>query len=113
MSSTRLHTENIDWYQLSPEESAQRLNTSPDQGLTQAEATARLAQFGPNELEERAGRSRWQILFEQFANILTLILIGAALVSLGLGEDIEAVVILLIVLLNGLLGYTQESRAEQ
>ncbi len=109
----RLNIDNQQWYQLTVENTIQRLRTDAELGLTQSEATARLQQFGLNELEERAGRSRWRILFEQFANILTLLLVGAALVSLGLGELVEAVVILLIVVLNGLLGYTQESRAEQ
>ncbi len=105
-------TEN-DWYQRSATDVVQRLGSDARSGLTTAEATQRLTQYGPNELVERGGRTKWQILIEQFANILTLILIAAAIVSVFLGDEIEAVVILAIVVLNGILGFTQEYRAEQ
>ena len=101
------------WYRMSVPEVLQRLGLDPAQGLSSAQAAQRLAECGPNELVERARRTRLQILVEQFANVLTLILAGAAIVSLGLGEEIEAVVILAIVVLNGLLGYSQEYSAEQ
>jgi Ca2+-transporting ATPase len=101
------------WYQLNAAEVIKRLNTEPTQGLTTTEAQRRLEQYGPNELVEKGGRTRWQILAEQFTNVLTVILIIAALVSIFLGDYLEAVVILAIVVLNGILGYTQEYRAEQ
>ncbi len=101
------------WYQLSVAEVIKQLNTEPTQGLTSAEAQRRMEQYGPNELVERGGRTKWQILAEQFTNVLTVILIVAALVSIFLGDYLEAVVILAIVVLNGILGYTQEYRAEQ
>ncbi len=101
------------WYQLTPDAAVERLDTDAHTGLVTAEATQRLAHYGPNELVDRGGRTKWQILIEQFANILTLILIAAAIVSIFLGDEIEAVVILAIVVLNGILGFTQEYRAEQ
>ncbi len=100
------------WFQTTAAEALQLLDTS-EGGLTAAEATARLAKYGPNELIERGGRSPWKILLEQFSNILTLLLIAAAIVSAFLGDWIEAVVILIIVVLNGVLGFTQEYRAEK
>ena len=100
------------WFQTTAADALHLLGTT-DGGLTAAEATARLAQYGPNELVERSGRSPWSILLEQFTNILTLLLIAASLVSAFLGDWIEAVVILIIVILNGVLGFTQEYRAEQ
>lgn len=93
------------WYQRSVQDTLEQLGTSADQGLSQATVAQRLRQIGPNELVERGGRTRLQILVEQFANILTLILLGAAMVSVALGEWVEAVVIVAIVILNGLLGY--------
>jgi P-type Ca2+ transporter type 2C len=101
------------WYQMSGAEvlSAQRVD--PAQGLTQAEAQARLGAVGANELRERGGRSNLSILLEQLTGILTLILIGAAVLSLVLGDVIDTVVILAIVVLNAALGYSQEYRAEQ
>ncbi len=100
------------WYQTTAP-NAMELLQSTESGLTTEDAAARLAQYGPNELVERGGRSPWSILIEQFTNILTLLLIAAAIVSAFLGDWIEAVVILIIVILNGVLGFTQEYRAEQ
>ncbi len=102
-----------DWYKLTVEQALQELGTSAESGLTAAEASRRLAERGPNELQERGGRSQLEIIWEQFANILTVLLILASVVSMILGDWIEAVAILVIVVLNGVLGYTQEYRAEQ
>ena len=102
----------VEWYKLSAEKALQQAGSTPD-GLNSDEAARRLAQHGPNELREKAQRSRWQILLEQFKGILTVLLVIAAIISAVLGDWIEAVAILIIVVLNGVLGYTQESRAEQ
>jgi Ca2+-transporting ATPase len=82
-------------------------------GLAASEAVARLEQHGANELTERAGRSRLAIVREQLLNVMTFILLAAAILSFALGDWIEAVVILAIVVLNAALGYTQEHRAER
>jgi Ca2+-transporting ATPase len=103
----------IVWYQATAEDVARRLGSHMHDGLTPDAAAQRLAEVGPNELVERGGRTRWQILLEQFSNILTLLLIAAAIISYFLGDVVEAVVILAIVVLNGVLGFTQEYRAEQ
>ena len=103
----------IEWYKRTAAQTLQEIGTTTEKGLTAAEAAGRLEKYGPNELEEKAGRSRLEILWEQFANILTVLLIMAAVVSMVLGDWIEAVAILVIVVLNGVLGYTQEARAEQ
>ena len=102
-----------EWYKLSAEQALSEAGVTTEEGLTSAEAQKRLAQYGPNELQEKAGRSRLKILWEQFSNILTVLLILAALVSMFLGDWIEAIAIFVIVILNGVLGYTQEYRAEQ
>jgi Ca2+-transporting ATPase len=101
------------WYQISAEEALSRLNVQAQQGLSAADVQARQAEYGPNELEERGGRTPAQILIEQLTGVLTLVLFGAALVSIFLREYIDAVVILLIVVLNAALGFVQEYRAEQ
>ncbi|MBP6786107.1 MAG: cation-translocating P-type ATPase [Candidatus Promineofilum sp.] len=102
-----------EWYKLSVEQALSEVGVTTEEGLTSAEAQKRLAQYGPNELQEKAGRSRLKIIWEQFSNILTVLLILAAIVSMVLGDWIEAIAILVIVILNGVLGYTQEYRAEQ
>ncbi len=102
-----------DWYQMTAAETAAALNTNPTQGLSDTEAATRLQQYGPNELVERGGRTPWQIIVEQFTGFMTLILIGAAVISLVLGDILDAVVIMAIVVLNAALGFYQEYKAEQ
>ncbi|MCS7030884.1 MAG: cation-transporting P-type ATPase [Gloeomargarita sp. SKYG116] len=112
-----------DWHTLSIPDTLTYLKTSPD-GLAPAEAQQRLAQYGPNELEETHARSRWDILLDQFKNVMLLLLIAVAILSgvLDVLESLQSqefifpkdtVAILAIVVLNGLLGYIQESKAEQ
>ena len=102
----------VEWYKLSAEQALQQSGSATD-GLSNDEAARRLAQHGANELHEKAHRSQWQIFLEQFKGILTVLLVIAALISAVLNEWVEAVAILIIVVLNAVLGYTQESRAEQ
>jgi Ca2+-transporting ATPase len=100
------------WHR-SIEEVLTEVGSRPETGLTAAEAAARLDRHGANELTERAGRSRLEIVREQLLNVMTLILVVAAALSAVLGDWVEAVVILAIVVLNAALGYSQEYRAEK
>lgn len=100
------------WYQLESDAVLSELQ-STSAGLTSTEAQKRLTQYGPNELVERAGRQPLEIIIEQLKEPLVVILILAALVSLVLGEIAEVIVILTIVVLNAIIGFTQEYRAEQ
>ena len=83
-----------------------------DQGLSRAEAVKRLAQYGPNALAEVKATPPWRILLRQFQGFLVLLLIAAAVVALLLGEHIDSIAIALVVVLNGILGFIQEWRAE-
>ena len=100
------------WHSLSQEETFERLNSTPA-GLSRAEAGRRLAESGPNEIQAARQISAWEILLEQFKNILILILLGATAISLFLGHGIESIVIAVIVLFAVLLGFIQEYRAER
>jgi len=88
------------------------LRSAPE-GLSTAEARARRALHGPNELRETISRPAWRMLLAQFAEPMILILVGAAGLSLFLGDVTEAVAILAIVALFGVLGFLQEYRAEK
>jgi P-type Ca2+ transporter type 2C len=101
------------WYELSAADALKQLGSDAAVGLASAEAQARLAMVGPNELVESGGRTRREIIVEQLTGVLTILLFIAALVSAVLGDWIEAVVILVIVVLNAVLGYVQEVKAEQ
>jgi Ca2+-transporting ATPase len=103
----------MDWYKLTLEETAQELKTDSAAGLTSEEAVRRLQQFGPNELIDRGGPGTLTILLNQFKELMVIILIIAAIVSLLLGEIVDFVVIMAIVIINAALGFSQEYRAEQ
>jgi Ca2+-transporting ATPase len=89
------------------------LQTDLARGLTQQEARLRLETSGANELAEKPRPGFWSRLRDQFNNYLVILLLAAALVSLALGEYIDAAAILIIVVLNAVVGVIQESRAEQ
>ncbi len=89
------------------------LQTHLERGLSRQEAAKRLAQFGANELSERPRPGFLALLWDQFNNYLVIILIVAALVSLALGEYVDSIAIMFIVVLNAVVGVIQESKAEQ
>jgi Ca2+-transporting ATPase len=82
-------------------------------GLSEDVAAERLQKFGPNRLEEIGRVSPWRQFASQFTEFIILVLIGAALVSGILQEWTDAIAILVIVLLNGILGFVQQYRAER
>ncbi len=100
-------------YQQTPEEVLADQQSNSKTGLSNSVAQERLNRYGPNELVERGKKNPWTIFFAQFKEVMVIILIVAALVSAALGEFTEVVVILAIVVLNAILGFTQEYRAEQ
>ena len=104
-------------HSLTSEQCLQELASFPT-GLSRVEAARRLAAAGPNRLELSQGRSTWKILWDQFSNVMLLMLLAVAAVSaaVALHKEVfpkDAIAILVIVGLNGLLGYLQESKAQQ
>ncbi len=89
------------------------LNTDHHQGLSQKEASERLGTYGYNELEKEERISPLTIFFNQFKNILILILMIAIVLSALVGEVVDAAIIAIIVLFCALLGFIQEYRAER
>ena len=105
------------WHALPPQACLERLQADA-QGLSTGGAARRLADNGPNRLEISEGRSALQILRDQFSNVMLLMLLAVAAVSgaVSLHQQEfpkDAIAILVIVVLNGLLGYLQESRAQK
>ncbi|NJR25560.1 MAG: cation-transporting P-type ATPase [Richelia sp. CSU_2_1] len=106
------------WHTVEIDKTLKQLSSNRDAGLSGQQVSERLQQYGPNELEETGGRSPWSIFIDQFTNIMLLMLMGVAVVSAFL--DIksntfpkDAIAIFAIVVLNGILGYFQESSAEK
>jgi Ca2+-transporting ATPase len=118
--------EQILWYTVDTDRAVEVLKSDRQTGLMPEQIARRQAQYGPNELQDMGGRSSWAILIDQFKNIMLIMLIAVAIISgvLDLLDfraktipgDIpfkDTVAILAIVILNGILGYVQESRAEK
>ena len=104
----------------SAQDALQDLKTDAEEGLNSEEAAARLAEFGENKLEEKKKKSLARRFFEQFKDVMIIILILAAVISFVVAcvegdpmEFIEPALILLIVILNAVLGLVQESKAEK
>ncbi len=100
------------WHTQTTEQAFAELKSQPS-GLSQAEVTERTLQYGANEIQAAKRISAWEILLDQFKNILILILLGATALSLFLGHGIESIAIAVIVLFAVLLGFIQEYRAER
>ncbi|MEL7522966.1 MAG: HAD-IC family P-type ATPase, partial [Cyanobacteria bacterium J06553_1] len=106
------------WHSLEIDKALATLAVNADIGLPWEEVTRRQQQSGRNELIETGGRSRLQILLDQFADVMLLMLIGVAVVAAVLDARTgtfpkDAIAIMTIVLINAVLGYLQESKAEQ
>jgi magnesium-transporting ATPase (P-type) len=101
-----------DWHALEADAALRRLAAAPA-GLTAGEAARRLAEHGPNRLPAAAPRSALRRFLAQFANLLIHVLLAAAAVTALLGHPTDAAVILGVVLVNAIVGFVQEGRAEQ
>lgn len=123
-SSSEQH---LPWHHFSVNQILEKLQVQPDVGLTTNRVQERQQIYGPNEIKEGKGRSPWEILLDQFRDIMLLMLIAVALISGTLdflelrSGGLEAgsfpfkdtIAILAIVILNAILGFVQESRAEK
>lgn len=101
------------WHAASVPEVAQAVGAALDTGLSSAEAARRLAIAGPNALPAARSRSPLRILASQFANLMVLVLIAAALLAGFIGEAKDTIAIVAILVLNAGLGFAQEYRAER
>jgi P-type Ca2+ transporter type 2C len=108
------------WYSLTKDEVVQRLGTSEESGISDEEAARRLEEYGPNELVEKERISPLKIFLDQFKDLMVIILIIAAVISgaiatyQGTTEGwLDAAVIMIIVILNSIMGFVQEYKAEK
>ncbi|NKE70015.1 HAD-IC family P-type ATPase [Candidatus Manganitrophus noduliformans] len=100
------------WHQLTAAQTLTALESAPE-GLSHAEAARRLSDYGQNILKETEGKSPWSILLRQFTDVMIVILLAAAAISWWIGELTDTAMILVIVILNAALGFSQEYRAER
>ena len=101
------------WHTLSADEVAKRVRTEPTRGLSSGEASRRLEQYGFNALAEEPGRSPLAIVVDQFRSLIVVLLLAATAVALALGEALEAIAIVAVIVLNALIGFMTEWKAER
>ncbi|WP_394232577.1 calcium-translocating P-type ATPase, SERCA-type [Niallia oryzisoli] len=101
------------YHEMNTKEVEEALNTDLSSGLTSADVKQRLKQYGNNELEEGERQSAWLVFFSQFKDFMVLVLLAATLISGFLGEYIDAIAIIAIVIVNAFLGFFQEVKAEK
>jgi len=101
------------WHCLPTADVSAQLSTDVAVGLAPAEAARRLARYGPNAIQEGEKRSAWRMLLDQFTDFMIVVLLVAAVISGFIGEAIDTIAILVIVLMNGTIGFIQEYRAEK
>ncbi|WP_020059208.1 calcium-translocating P-type ATPase, SERCA-type [Bacillus sp. 123MFChir2] len=103
----------MNWYELRAHEVEERTNTNVKTGLTEQEVEIRLKKLGPNELQEAKRPSALVVFLAQFKDFMVLVLFGATIISAFLGEYVDAIAIVAIVIINGILGFFQERKAEK
>ncbi len=106
-------TDQPSWHVLSNDEVARQLDVDPQSGLSVAHVEQRQQQYGPNAIQERQRRPPWRILLDQFTDFMIIVLLVAAVIAGLVGEPEDTVAIVVIVVLNGILGFVQEYRAER
>ena len=102
----------MNWHLLPLSEISQLLNTSPS-GIDNISATQRLEEFGKNQITDKKKKSVFQMMLHQLTDFMILILIAAAIISGVLGDLTDTVIILAIIILNAVVGFIQEYRAEK
>lgn len=101
------------WEGMTIQETLREFQVNPQEGLSEKEAQRRWELVGSNQLKEQKKISAFTLFVSQFSDFMVLVLLGAALISALLGEYADAVTILTIVILNAVLGFVQEFRAEK
>ena len=101
------------WYQKTVDETEKYFGTDREHGLTELEHNRRLEKNGPNRLEKKKKNSALKIFLKQFTDFMVMVLLAAAIVSAALGETVDAVMIVAILVLNSILGFIQEYKAER
>jgi Ca2+-transporting ATPase len=102
----------MNWHKLTIEKIFELTGTSAA-GLSAKDAAEKIRQYGKNELQEKKKKPAWLLFLHQFKDFMILILIAAAVISGIVGDVIDTIVILVIVLLNAIMGFVQEYRAEK
>ena len=107
------NSKSAEWHTMGAAQVCAALEVDPKRGLSDAEVQRRRAIYGDNAIAEQRRRSLFRLFIAQFTDFMIVVLIVAAAVAGAVGEVIDSIAILVIVLLNGLIGFVQDYRAEQ
>lgn len=99
------------WFSKSAEDVLKELDVNPTLGLTTMEAKARLEEYGENKLKGKPKKSLVSLFFAQLKDMLIYVLLGAAVITLLIGEYVDSIIILIVVVLNAIVGVVQEYKA--
>ena len=102
-----------DWHTLSVAQAIHKQDSQLNSGLTRDQVIARQASYGPNKLAEKPPEPAWQLLLAQFKSVLIFVLVVAAGVATAIGDIMDGIVILIVVMINAGLGFYQEYQAEK
>ncbi len=102
----------MNWHLLPLSEIAEKLKTTPN-GIDNASAAERLTEYGKNKIEDKKKKTVWSMIYHQLTDFMILILLVAAIVSGILGDVVDTAVILTIIILNAIVGFVQEYRADK
>ena len=105
--------QSADWHVMGAAEVCAALEVNPRRGLTDSAVVQRRAAYGDNTIQEQHRRSLLRLLLSQFTDFMIVVLIVAAIIAGAVGEIVDSIAIIVIVLLNGLIGFVQDYRAEQ
>jgi len=102
----------MNWHLIPLSEITEKLETTPE-GITTESAAKRIAEYGKNQIADKKKKTVWKMILHQLQDFMILILLAAAIVSGILGDVVDTVVILIIILLNAIVGFIQEYRADK
>jgi P-type Ca2+ transporter type 2C len=107
-------TETTEWYRLSAEDVCRQLDVDPAAGLSATEVVERRQRYGPNKLAEEAKEPGWRAFLRQYRDLMQLVLVGAAVVSIVALQDVSTgLVVLGLTVVNALMGLHQEGKAAE
>nr|WP_308742504.1 cation-translocating P-type ATPase [uncultured Anaerocolumna sp.] len=101
------------WFSKSKDDVTKELNVNPSTGLTTQEAKARLEKYGLNKLKGKPKKSLISLFFAQLKDMLIYVLLAAAVITIFIGEYVDSIIILLVVIINAVIGVVQEAKAEK
>lgn len=101
------------WFSKSPKEVLKEFDVNPETGLSKEETKTRLEKYGQNKLKSKPKKSTLKLFLEQLQDMLIYVLLASALITLVIGEYVDAFIILFVIILNAVIGVVQESKAEK